>query len=276
MDDLAIVLPQWLENLRYCQIVERVKNDPRSVGQTILGFDTDTAQREVLGSGQADFDESWRNLTPEDRVLVYAYLNQLGHLEELVEAFRQIFQENKPPSEPVIIDLGSGPCTGGLAFASVQSGKPLFDYIGVDRSRAMRELGEHLISNAPQMDEVRRQWTAAIPLVQWQKAPGWRPVIVIVSYLLASPTLLPAQLIDQLECLLRKIGNGSVTILYTNSPQPSANRRFSDLLEALRGIGFRLYADDVGMVEINRWSGTAERKLRYALFHRPSIQTLTL
>ena len=276
MTELAVVLPQWLENIRSSEIVERVKYDPRSVGQTILGFDIDTAQREILESGQADFDKSWGDLTPDDRVLVYAYLNQLGHLEELIEAFDQIFHANKPPSRPVVIDLGSGPCTGGLAFASAQSGKPRFDYIGVDRSRSMRVLGERLVSSAPHLDEIRRQWTEDIPSVQWHDAPGWRPVIVIVSYLLASPTLLPTQLINQLEGLLRKIGNGPVTVLYTNSAQPIANRRFADFLEALRDIGFKLYADNVGMVEINRWSGIAERKLRYALFYRPKIQTLNL
>jgi len=273
---LAIVLPQWLENLRSCEIVERVKNDPRSVGQTIFGLDIDTAQHEVLSRGQANFDESWGNLTPEDRVLVYAFCNQRGHLEELVEAFRQIFQQDDSLSDPIIIDLGCGPCTGGLAFASIQSGIPRFEYIGVDKSRSMRKFGEYLSSNASQMDEIQRQWVADIPSVSWSAAPGWRPVIVIVSYLLASPNLEPTTLIDQLECLLRKIGNGPVTVLYTNSSQPEDNRRFPDFLDSLTGIGFKLYADDVGMVKVSRWTGTAERKLRYALFHRPSIQTLNL
>lgn len=275
-DDLAVVLPRWLENLRYCEIVERVQNDPRSVGQTIFGVDLDTAQREVLGRGQANFDEPWENLTPADRTLVYAFCNQRGHLEELTEAFRQIFKQNRTLPDPVVIDLGCGPCTGGLAFASVQSGKPRFEYIGVDQSRSMRTLGEHLASNAIQMDEIRRQWSSDIPSVSWHEPPGWRPVIVIVSYLLASRTLNPTTLIDQLECLLLKIGNGPATVLYTNSTQSEANRKFPEFEVSLKGIGFKLYVDDVGMVEINRRSGTTERKLRYSLFHRPSLQTLNL
>ena len=257
---MANELPQWLEALRSTEIVERVMNDPRSVEQTIFGVDINTAQHEVLGRGQADFDEPWGDLTSDDRALVYAYCNQLGHLEELVEAFNQIFLQNISLSDPVIIDLGCGPCTGGLAFACTQSEKPRFDYIGVDRSRSMRELGEHLASNAAHMDSTCRQWTTDLPSVSWHSAPGWRPVFVIVSYLLASPTLNPTKLIGQLEGLLQKIGNGPVTV-------------FRD---ALSRIGFKLIVYDEGVLDTIRRSGTVERRLRYALFHRHTIQTLTL
>lgn len=276
MIGLEKALPQWLEMLRYREIVERVTNDHRSVGETVFGIDLDTAQREVLEYGRADFDKPWRNLTPDDRVLVYSYLNQRGHLEELVEAFRQHYVENDPPDETVLIDLGCGPCTGGLAFASVFSDNPRFEYIGVDQSHTMCGLGERLASTVTQMDQVRRQWNADIPSVSWNDAPGWRPVFVVVSYLLASSTLIPAILIDQLDCLLRKIGNGPVTVLYTNSPQPIANRSFPEFCDALTGVGFALYADDEGEIKIRRHRGTTQRALRYALFYRQTQKTLRL
>ncbi len=269
-------LSQWLVTLRTREIISRVTNDPRSTGGTVLGVDFETARNEAIGGGQANFDEPWRDLTPEDRVLLYAYCNQQGHLEELIEAFRQLFRNSEPPVEPVIIDLGCGPCTGGLAFASIQSDIPRFEYIGVDRSHAMRELGERLASTAAQMDETRRHWSADIPSVSWRGAPGWRPVIVIVSYLLASPTLIPAKLIDQLEHLLRRIGNGPVTVLYTNSNQPVANRSFPEFCDALTGIGFELCAADEGVIEIKRRKGTTQRNLRYALFYRPTQKNLKL
>ncbi len=273
---MAVELPQWLERLRSCVIVDRVNNDSRSVGGTFFGVNRETAQREVLGRGQANFDEPWRDLTPEDRVLVYAYLNQKGHLEELVEAFCQMFPDGNTLSDPIIIDLGSGPCTGGLAFASIQSDKPKFEYIGVDQSCSMRKFGKTLCSNTSQMAKVQRQWSTDIPSISWQATPGWRPVIVIVSYLLASPTLNPAELVGQLECLLRKIGNGPVTVLYTNSSQSKDNRRFPEFRDSLTSIGCRLYADDLGAIEVSRGIRTQERPLRYALFHRPKQQTLKL
>ena len=101
-------------------------------------------------------------------------------------------------------------------------------------------------------------------------------MIVIVSYLLASPTLDAAVLVGELELLLSKFGRGAVTVLYTNSPETQANRSFRMFSEALHHAGFRLYADDIGRIEIERLSGVRMRKLRYALFHRPSRRTLAL
>ena len=51
---------------------------------------------EAINWGQADFDEPTGALSAEDRVLLYSYLNQLGHLEELSEAFHQVFSKAAP------------------------------------------------------------------------------------------------------------------------------------------------------------------------------------
>ena len=87
---MPVALPQWLKGLRRSGIVERVLSDPRLTGDTPLGVDREVAVREVIGGGQADFDQPWDDLSADDRVLLYAYINQPGHLEELVEAFRML------------------------------------------------------------------------------------------------------------------------------------------------------------------------------------------
>ncbi len=252
-----------------------MRNDPRSTGELILGIPFHDAQT-AIGGGQAEFDEPWDNLTPEDRVLLYAYCNQLGHLEELDEAFGMLFAE-ECPDNPIVVDLGCGPFTGGLAIAGrLQSA---FDYIGVDRSQAMRQFGKQLLSAAAGFDEVPQvvgRWAGNIRAVSWERAPGWRPVIVIVSYLLASPTLDVVALLEELERLLTKLGRGSVTVLYTNSPKSAANRSFPRFCQALLDTGYRLYADDMGMIEVDRLGGARERPLRYALFRRPRQKTLRL
>jgi hypothetical protein len=183
---------------------------------------------------------------------------------------------NEPVDEPIVVDLGCGPCTGGLAITGALGNQPSFDYIGVDKSSAMRKLGERLAVAPTQMKEVRRQWAIDISSVSWKQAPGWRPVIAIVSYLLASPTLDATELIDQLDYLLAKFGRGPVTVLFTNSPQAHANRSFPKFSKALLDAGFRLFADDTGRIGIGRMSGVRIRSLRYALFHRPSRHTLEL
>ena len=276
--EMPVTLPQWLQDLRRTEITDRVGNDPRSVGGKVLGVDRDAAMDEAIGWGQADFDEPWENLSPDDRVLLYTYFLQLGHLEELAEAFRMLFAGIRP-NKPIVVDLGCGPFTGGLAIAGTIGADVRFDYIGVDRSKAMRQFGEQLASAAACFDampRVARHWLPSIASVSWNAAPSWRDVIVIVSYLFASPTLDVAALITELERLLSKLGRGRVTILYTNSARQEANLSFPTFCDALQNAGFQLRADDTGSIEIERRGEARTRKLRYALFHRDRQNTLPL
>ena len=262
---MAVEWPQWLGELRRSEVVDRVASDPRSRSGSVLGLQRNEAM-DAIGWGQAQFDEPWRGMSPADRALLYAYFNQKGHLEELIEAFRAIFA-NRSPKDLIVIDLGCGPCTGGLALAAVLD-RPAFDYIGVDVSMTMRDLGETLAGAAPRLDDVRRRWARDLQSVQWDRAPGWRPVLVIVSYLLASPTLDAVQLVADLDELLAKLGNGRVTMLYTNSPRAGANRSFPAFKQAMQQAGFEIPADGTGQIVVERWSGNRMREVRQAVFHR--------
>ncbi len=272
-------LPAWLEQLRDAEIIQRVKNDPRSGSEQYLGVSSQVATQEVAGWGQADFDKPWNDLSPDDRVLLYAYFFQLRHLEELIKAFGMLFAKDPPTEKPIVIDLGCGPFTGGLAFADALGSEPQYDYIGMDRSDAMRRLGERLAAAAEQYNagfQINRHWASDISSISWSQPLSWRPVFVIVSYLLASPTLDVGKLLTDLKQLLTKLGQGPVTILYTNSRRPEANKQFSDFTKVLLDAGFKKLEDDIGTIEVKRIHGTRDRDLRYALFYRPARNTLTL
>ena len=276
---MPVELPQWLQDLRRSEIIERVRDDPRSTGDTLLGVNFEIARHEVIGGGQADFDQPWNDLSATDRVLLYAYINQPGHLEELAEAFRMLFADGCRPENPIVVDLGCGPFTGGLAIATALGHEHRLDYIGADRSRAMRELGERLASATAKFDQtprMERHWSHDISSITWGSAPGWRPVLVIVSYLLASPTLDAGKLIRELEGLLAKLGRGPVTVLYTNSPRAEANLGYPRFRTALLDAGFELTVEDIGEIEVERWAGSRVRSLRYALFHRRDQGALRL
>ena len=283
------MLPDWLESLRRSEVVDRVNNDSRSVAGTVLGIDRGEAMRDAAGWGQADFDESWGNLSPKDRVLLYAHFLQLGHLEELIEAFGQLFgpsersteprSSSERPDNPIVVDLGCGPFTGGLAIASQFPSDARMDYIGVDHASAMRRFGEHLASaaeNDADLPRICRHWAADVDSVSWNRAPGWRHVIVIVSYLLASRTLDVAALVPTLDRLLIRLGRGSVTVLYTNSVRNEANESFPTFRALLCERGFDLRRDDKGAIPVKRGQDVKTRRLRYALFHRPEQGTLQL
>ena len=277
-NELTVQLPEWIEQLRLSEITNRVKNDPRSTPNgELLGVSFNVAREQVTSWGQAEFDEPWGSLSPADRVLLYAYIHQLRHLEELTAAFSMLFGQTPPKENPIVIDVGCGPCTGGLALAGVLGPESKFDYIGIDRSQAMRILGEQLASSAKKMDRVTRRWSPDISSFVWDRAPGWREVIVIASYLFASRTLDVKTLSSDLDMLLKKISFGRAMILYTNSTQSEANIHFDTFSKSVQKMNFKLHDSDKGTVRAKRMSGdTTEHTLRYALFVRPKQQTLPL
>lgn len=230
---------------------------------------------EAINWGQADFDQPIGTLSAEDRVLLYAYWNQQGHVAELSEAFRQMFAGGRPRDPFIVVDLGCGPFTGGLAFAGQLGAEERFDYIGVDRSGEMRQFGEKLaaaLDGKPEVPRISRQWVPDISSVHWTPPKGWRPVLVIVSFLLASPTLDVKALLAELDRLLRMVGRGEVTVLYTNSAKDRPNRNLPLFRAALSDAGLREVVNEVGTVQTER----ATRSLRYALFHRPKQRKLPL
>ena len=255
-----------------------VLKDPRSTGASLFGYTPEEASQ-AIGGGQASFDDPWCDLSPHDRVLLYCYLNQIGHLEELTEAFGQIFAMGLPKDEPIVVDLGCGPFTGGLALAGILGAKAGFDYIGMDRSKTMRDFGETLAKAAAHsfrehMPRVRRYWTDAFSVCEWPTAPGWRPVIVIASYLLASRTLDVATLVGDLGEFLKTLGSGEVTVLYTNSDRDDPNRNFPEFSGSLLEWGFEELVYDHGRFCPERTR--KDRRLRYALLYRPPQTKLTL
>jgi hypothetical protein len=274
-------LPSWLIELRRELITNVLKNDPRTLGQDdLLGVPKEQTRSEVIGWGQADFDTSAEQLglSADDKVLLYAYWNQLRHIEELEEAFKQLLGTNTF-EDHVVIDLGCGPFTGGLALGSVLGpGKP-FTYIGVDRALAMHRLGETLAAGAEQHGGLvtkTRHWTNNLDSLLWIERARWPPVVVIVSYLLASPTLDATELVVQLNRFLARVGRGAVTLLYTNSCRDAPNQSFPAFQHALEAAGFEAKANDTGVVSADRSSGTRRHELRYALFFRPAQTTLKL
>ena len=277
-NESVVQLPEWMIQLRRSEITNRLRKDHRTTSNNMpLGVSFDVAMGQATNWGQAEFDEPSGGLSPTDRVLLYAYYNQLRHLEELTAAFSMLFGQTPPKENPIVIDVGCGPCTGGLALAGVLGSEQKFDYIGIDPSQTMRSLGEQLASSAEQMDIVKRRWSPDISSLVWDRAPGWREVIVIASYLLASRSLDVETLAPELDMLLQKISFGRTIILYTNSTQREANRNFPVFSKAIQNMNFDLHVDGNGVAKAKRKFGdTKNHKLRYALFVRPKQQIFPL
>ena len=78
---------QWIDNLRRSEVVERVRNDPRSLNGTFLGVTRNLVVDGVIGGGQAEFDEPWNDLSGDDRALLYATSTSSGTWKSLPKRF---------------------------------------------------------------------------------------------------------------------------------------------------------------------------------------------
>jgi hypothetical protein len=260
------------------QIVSPILEDTRTKQQpgSILGHIKGDILDEAIGWGQADFSEPWRDLDPSERALLYAFFNQPGHIDELLIAFHQLFHSHVYRLPPVLIDVGCGPFTAGLAYSAALPAIRGYNYIGIDRAKSMTELGESLALAAGHNVSCQRIWAHNIRDVAWPYGVSYREVIVIASYLLASATVDIEDVVDGLTALLNKISLGASCILYTNSAKTYPNRRMPDFEKALFKKGFKKIVSEIG--KFNRSSSAAgqERELRYALYVRQELDFLPL
>ena len=79
-----------------------------------------------------------------------------------------------------------------------------------------------------------------------------------------------------LNRLLRRLGHGAVTLLYTNSTREEPNRQYPAFRKKLVEADFKLRAEDRGEIVIERLNRPQSRRLYYALFHRPRRRRLPL
>ncbi len=272
---MSTALPPMIESLRRSIVVEPLRNDPRHTVEGPLGLSSDAA-RAAIGWGQANFDKPHGELSSKDRVMLYAYWNQKRHLEELTEAFTQLYKQGRPKEPLIVIDIGCGPFTGGLALAGQLDSDGRFEYIGVDRSISMRQLGKRFAAAANDVEElptINHCWFPTVSQIEWLSPPSWGEVIVIVSFLLASDSLDVEGLIEELHQLLPRISFGAVTVIYTNSDKEGPNYNFPTFKKALLSINFELIVNEkTGRIQ----TASRELRLRYALFRRQAQSTLPL
>lgn len=81
---------------------------------------------------------------------------------------------------------------------------------------------------------------------------------------------------DDLISVLERFGRGAVTVFYTNSRRPEANRPYGEFKERLEAAGFRTVVEEYGRILVARQGRTRERGLWYAAFHRARRRILSL
>lgn len=207
------------------------------------------------------------NLTTPESAIVAAVLNETLPLDELGAAFEHLLADSSLVGRPIVIDLGCGPFTAGLALAATLGPGRTFRYYGVDRAAAMRSLGSRFASAAKALGGLqgRTTWWFADDLgkADFGRIRGDLK-IVVASYLLASPSLNVDELVGTVLHTLQRIGPGPTAVLYTNSAEPTPNAKYPACRDGFCRSGFEVKADEVATFSATK----NPKRFRYALFFK--------
>jgi SAM-dependent methyltransferase len=270
-----ITVNPWYELVRRTCIVDPLNNDPRETHQN--GMRLCKPSRwifdQAIGGGQANFDEPIEDLSPRDRVMLYALFNQKGHVPELIHAFQKLVDRPQRLNNATMLDIGCGPFTAGLALANVAGNAVAFRYVGVDTSREMCALGNELANAAREAGglspQTQVQFAGSIDSINFgQSRLGW--TVVVLSYLLASASLNIELIVWQIVNACGRIGPGPVAVLYTNSAQPERRAAFPEFQRRMVDAGFKCEAVDTELLT----DGEKPRNIHYALFTRTPLPML--
>ena len=266
--------PEWLEIVLGNEIEQPISNDDRTTPSAYLGIPKDEIYARIIGGGQADFDKNEVEISADDRALLYAKYNQRRHIDELRYAFKKLFPDTIQSRIITLLDIGCGPFTAGLSWAAAKGSIDEFRYYGVDRAKSMLRLGGRLAKSAQIVGAYHPKSTywfgTSLEEIDFGPIRGdW--IVVVLSYLFASPNLDVEELMKSLDAALKRIGPGPVAVLYTNSARADANKKYPQLEAGLIDLGFDLKIEDQQV-----FTQTTKTKIpiRYALFIRNESTSL--
>ncbi|WP_447735919.1 hypothetical protein [Pseudomonas shirazensis] len=262
---------QWLEELRTRMIVRPIQEDERTRYGLPLGKEVSWIFNHAIGGGQANFDEPIGGLTPQERVMLYAYLNQKAHVDELIHAFAKLVPDLERFRNATVIDIGCGPFTAGLALANVVGAGVAYRYFGIDHSASMCEFGARLAARVEAINEFHSGTEVSfhqnIDEIDFGRIRGGEITIFVLSYLLASTSIDVDELVRQIKSAQKRVGLGATVLLYTNTGRESARKLYPDFCSKLTAAGF---VEQIEEVELFKDSDK-DRLIHYALFVSPPV-----
>jgi len=143
----TLVWSEKMDGLFRKHVHEIVEDHPKTDwGENIrLGYPFGVIRDDVLKKGRADFavghaDAQYGNLTADQKVLLYCFVNMKGHFFSSYANFRfnkmSLIKHFGPPQRIRVYDIGCGPATALLALCDLFPGIKL-RYYGIDRAQAM-------------------------------------------------------------------------------------------------------------------------------------------
>jgi hypothetical protein len=245
----------------------------------------------ILDRGRADFDEPFRNLGPEDKVLLYCYYNMQMHAASTCYVYEWARRRFRLPSTgpgTVLIDFGAGPLTLGLGLAwdflvhcgTGKDSRPVLRYIGIEKSRFMTAKAEAVVERSGLFDSSSRfcfvesfrdhQKLCSLIDASGDTAGKERTIILNFSYFLASYSLDVNCLLDIVHVLFRTYATDDFWIVYQNPLGPGFAERWAMFKEGCGRVGiFPAEGDSLWYPNVtNRPEDICRVKLDYELLRR--------
>jgi SAM-dependent methyltransferase len=207
----------------------------------LLGFPYDVIRKEVIEVGLTNFDSGHYDplhgsLTPNEKVLLYCFINMKGRFFSTYNNFRTNLMRLKRlidgGSHLVFIDVGCGPATACLALCDLIKTQE-FLYFGIDLSETMREMARAFWDAAVNKGLIDTS-AATIFEHSWLSFPAKQikkrsSVLLNFSYFFASHSLTQDD-IDSLANLVRDLVDNDhiqdLLVSYTNSGFEHANQKY--------------------------------------------------
>lgn len=241
-------------------------------GGSWWGYDNNTILGEVLKRGRTDFRKGYGAITPDDKVLLYCFFNMKKHFYTTYAVFELVlpslmqFFENSD-YKPILIDLGCGPMTSGLALAdlinSAVGTRLSLTYIGVDHAPAMlRRAKTFQISELFVESDFHyyEKWNEVDFGLLYNLAGKSNPVILNASYLFASESLLVDELAD-FVINISKIWE-HVYFVFQN---PATDIRNTKYIEFKSLVHHHLIKDGDETIRYKTVSGESSERVKYEI-----------
>lgn len=245
---------QWsqaIENLHFDHVVRKVWKDSRTDWDKniSLGYPFNLIRDTVINKGRADFREGhehpkYGDLTADEKVLLYCFVNMKLHFFEALSAFRaykaRLNELLESPHPALMVDLGCGPGTACLALADCFQA-PEVCYIGLDISKAMLRKAASMIQAAIAIGLLGKK-SKVLTTTSWatlNKAPTVtntrKNVLFNATYLFASDSL---EIDDVCAAVMAFKNSASVDNLlfaYSNTHAEVSGAKFQLFKKRLKG-----------------------------------------
>lgn len=207
---------------------------------TFKDYTKDYIRNTIVEQGQADFTTGYNGLTPDDKVLLYAYCYFQMHFSStmaVLEKYKPAFENYiwKKCKGVAFLDVGCGPLTSGLALLELSNKyfkphKPFdYTYVGIDIAKAMIDLAikfEKAIPRYPQTDRIlfnKSCYETNYKEIVKYKFDENIGIIINCCYFFASPTIEVNEFIKVIKTFVEAHKNNKLCLIYQNAPSTSRN-----------------------------------------------------